>query len=56
MRQVRQTVWVVTDAALGWDCVVGVFDNEEAAKRSAESRYGGSGYYESHSVYTSSDE
>lgn len=26
-----KTVYVVTDTNLGWDCVVGVFDNEKAA-------------------------
>ncbi len=25
-------IYVVTDSELGWDCVVAVFDNEEAAE------------------------
>ena len=34
-------VFVVTDSELGWDCVVGVFDNEEAAEACAGSRGNG---------------
>ena len=51
----RQQVWVVTDSDLGWDCIVDVFDNEEAAKRCAESRQD-TGHYGSHRVYSSADE
>jgi len=32
------TAYVVTDSELGWDCVVAVFDNEEAAEACVEDR------------------
>ena len=34
----NQTVYVVTDAELGWDCVIGVFSDPDDADRVAATR------------------
>lgn len=35
------TVYIVTDSELGWDCIVEVYDNPEAAEEHVKSRNGG---------------
>ena len=44
-----QRVYVVTDSELGWDCVVGVYDNEEAAEACKKAR-GDYAHVDSHGV------
>jgi len=42
-------VYVVVDTELGWDCVVAVYDNEEAAQACAKAR-GKTAHVDSHTL------